>query len=109
MHDCRQFRAQSAQLSPVESVEHVQMHIHMSLLVYYCMQASAVDVNIKQKGFYFFLLTPCLTRSALIKSSPEPRHLTDTNPLQKTTPEPISTVGSLPVSLFSSVNKLALT
>lgn len=55
----------------------------------------------------FDSMTPCLTRSALIKSSPESRRRTDTNLLQKTTQNPVNTHASVPVSRLSSVNKLA--
>lgn len=55
----------------------------------------------------FDSMTPCLTRSALIKSSLESRRHTDTNLLQKTTRNPVNTHASAPVSLLSRGNKLA--
>lgn len=57
------------------------------VFLYICYAHVDPCVRIQQRK-RLFLLMPCLTRSALIKSSPEPRHLTDRNPLQKTTPEP---------------------
>lgn len=56
------------------------------LLEYFCI-GLGLCVRIQQRKC-IFLLMPCLTRSALIKRSPKPMHLTDRNLLQKTAPEP---------------------